>query len=161
MIVCTFGAGCVSTDDDPLGSGNTVIPDAVNSEAQKEFNKYIEIYNTKPSDYEIATGELESYTMRDGDYNRFFAVAGDAEVFVSLNSNKKFNIKNGVLLEEYSSAISKVFLIKDSSVTKSYVVSLTTIPEGYDFTYPVAYIMYLTPEDYNGIIKCIDEWFEK
>lgn len=161
MIVCTLVAGCITPDvDTPLGNNNGVTPSAIDKEAQKEFDHYVTIFNSKPSNYEITIGELESFKMRDVSYNRLQAVAGDSSFLVTLNSEKKYNIKNGVLLDEYSSSVLKVFLVKDTSITASYVVGFITIPEGYKSKYNVASIMYLTPEDYNSVISCIDTWFE-
>ena len=58
MIVCTLVAGCITPNvDTPLGNNNVVTPGTVDNTAQKEFDHYMAIYNSKPSDYKIVSDE--------------------------------------------------------------------------------------------------------
>ena len=159
MIVCTLVAGCITPNvDTPLGNNNVVTPGTVDNTAQKEFDHYMAIYNSKPSDYKIVSDTLTTYKI-SGDSRSVLTIgAKQASVLATISSAKTFNIKNGVMLDIYGNYC---FLIKDSSIDKSYVIRFSLLSADGRILEDSAWIAYVTPEDYNSIIELINKWFNE
>lgn len=161
MIVCTLVAGCITPNvDTPLGNNNVVIPGTIDNEAQKEFDHYMAIYDSKPSDYKIVSDTLTKYKIEGDSRSVLSFSAKQAGMLVTISSAKTFNIKNGVMLDIYGDT-DYCFLIKDSSLKESYIVKFSILSTDGKVLDDRAWIAYVTPTDYNSIIELINEWFDE
>ena len=155
LILCTFGAGCVSTD----GNGIS-IPGAIDSDAQKEFDEWMKLVENPSNKYIVHTGELRLYRLSTPDVN-LFRITYMSEtnkvlaVYPQLASSKLSPIANGAKLDD--SLFYNVFIIKDSAVSTNTVTALENKETGVtDFA-----VLHLTAKEYDAFVKYINDWFKE
>lgn len=155
MILCTFGAGCVSTD----GNGIS-IPGAIDSDAQKEFDEWMKLVENPSSKYVVYTGSLRLYKFSMPEFN-LLRISYMTEtnnvlgVFPELASSKLYPVKNGAKLD--NSFAEDVFIIEDSTLSTSTVTALENKETGVtEFA-----VLHLTSEEYDAFVKTVNDWFKE
>lgn len=160
MIVCTFGAGCISTAYNEYENNNVNVNNIIISETEEEFDKWMNKVKNPPEKYWVYKGILFDYNVYRDDFYLGDGIwievllEGDTlgeDPLMKKNYNLKgdtlYPMKNGVKLD----SASKIFVIKDDSLSLSTVTMLTYgLLDGHQFT-----VLHLIPEDYNNLVELI------